>query len=637
MPDFFKAGGTLSATAPSYIRRQADDELYRALLDGEFCYVLSSRQVGKSSLVYQTIARLKQEGVATVNIDLTAIGTGNTREQWYFGLLDILGRQLGLQTEVEAFLDTHERLDPLHLWMQTLESIVLARIPGRIVVFMDEIEVVRSLSFSTDEFFAAIRACYNRRADNPDYERLTFCLVGSSTPAQLVANPDITPFNIGRGIELTDFTPEEAKPFAQRLEGTDSNGAKLLERILYWTNGHPYLTQRLCAELTRPPKSPASPDEVDALCRRIFFSEQETSKDTNLAFVSNLILKSGEDTGGVLELYRQLLLQKTGIHEDPASPLQAALELSGIVRREQGTLRVRNHLYAHVFNRKWINANLPDAEQRRIKAATRRNAFRIMGISAVVIALVSVIAGTIYFQNRNLEITIKQLQDEQLITRGLLYYADMNAIQKAYDEKNYDYAFELLWQNASNPERGFEWGYWYRKDPFLRTLEGHSGSVSSVALSTDGKHIVTGGWDNTARIWDAETGKELKRLEGYSGYVYAVALSTDGRRIVTGSYDNTARIWNAETGKELKRLEGNSGSVSSVALSTDGRRIVTGSVDNTARIWNAETGKELKKLEGHSSSVYAVAISADGKRIVTGSADKTAILWLSETPLDRKK
>src|SRR5579871_4155146 len=127
MPDFFKAGGTLSATAPSYIRRQADDELYRALLDGEFCYVLSSRQVGKSSLVYQTIARLKQEGVATVNIDLTAIGTGNTREQWYFGLLDILGRQLGLQTEVEAFLDTHERLDPLHLWMQTLESIVLAR------------------------------------------------------------------------------------------------------------------------------------------------------------------------------------------------------------------------------------------------------------------------------------------------------------------------------------------------------------------------------------------------------------------------------------------------------------------------------------------------------------------------------
>src|SRR5439155_22882702 len=123
-----------------------------------------------------------------------------------------------------------------------------------LVIFLDEIDAVRSLPFSIDEFFAAIRECYNRRAREPAFERLTFCLLGVASPADLTRDPRRTPFNIGRRIELTDFTDKEAAPLALGLElGTleragrpPKEARELLKRILYWTGGHPYLTQRLC-------------------------------------------------------------------------------------------------------------------------------------------------------------------------------------------------------------------------------------------------------------------------------------------------------------------------------------------------------------------------------------------------------
>src|SRR5713226_8799346 len=138
------------------------------------------------------------------------------------------------------------------------------RTTDKLVIFVDELDVVRSLSFSTDEFFAAIRECYTRRAEDPEFRRLTFCLLGVATPSDLIRDTRITPFNIGRRIELNDFTPQEAAPLAKglvspksKVQGPKSparpdsdlgpgNSELLLGRILYWTHGHPYLTQRLC-------------------------------------------------------------------------------------------------------------------------------------------------------------------------------------------------------------------------------------------------------------------------------------------------------------------------------------------------------------------------------------------------------
>src|SRR5689334_13656346 len=89
--DFYFVGGTLDAEAPCYVEREADHALYHALTRGEFCYVLTPRQMGKSSLMNRTAVRLRADGVTVALLDLTALGENQTAEQWYWGLLDLLG------------------------------------------------------------------------------------------------------------------------------------------------------------------------------------------------------------------------------------------------------------------------------------------------------------------------------------------------------------------------------------------------------------------------------------------------------------------------------------------------------------------------------------------------------------------
>jgi len=159
------------------------------------------------------------------------------------------------------------------------------------------------------------------------------------------------------------------------------------------------------------------------------------------------------------------------------------------------------------------------------------------------------------------------------------------------------------------------------------TLSGHTATVAAVAWSPDGKRVATGSEDKTAKVWDAETGKEVLVLSGHSGAVWSVAWSPDGKLLATGSDDTTAKVWEAETGKELRTLSGHDEAVDSVAWSPDGKRLATGSQDKTTKVWEAETGKEVRTLSGHEIAVDSVAWSPDGKRLATGSEDTTAKVW----------
>ncbi|KAF8962292.1 hypothetical protein BDZ97DRAFT_1702551 [Flammula alnicola] len=166
------------------------------------------------------------------------------------------------------------------------------------------------------------------------------------------------------------------------------------------------------------------------------------------------------------------------------------------------------------------------------------------------------------------------------------------------------------------------------------TLNGHTEAVTSVTFSEDGKHIVSGSYDMTIRLWDAETGEQLGMpLKGHTDVVFSVAFSGDGKRIVSGSGDKTICIWDAETGEQLGvPLKGHTDKVKSVAFSRDGKCIVSGSEDKTICMWDAETGEQLgMPLEGHSDGVYSVAFSGDGKHIVSGSGDKTIRVWDAES------
>jgi tetratricopeptide (TPR) repeat protein len=368
---YYVTGGTVRGDASCYVPRRADRDLYEGLTRGEFCYVLTSRQMGKSSLMVRTADRLRAEGVTAVVLDLTALGQNVSPEQWYDGLLVHMGQQLALEDELERCWLAHDHLGPLQRWMQAVRQVVLARRPGPVVVFVDEIDAVRSLPFSTDEFFAAIRECYNRRPEDAELRRLTFCLLGVATPSDLIRDVRTTPFNIGRRVELDDFNEQEAAPLLRGLGRDERAAAVLLRRVLHWTGGHPYLTQRLCqaVALDGGVRDAAG---VDRVCEAVYLAQRARERDDNLLFVRDRLLRGG-DRAGVLDLYARVWRGRR-VGDQELDPLVGVLRLSGVTRTVGGCLRVRNRIYRRVFDRAWVRTNMPGAELRRQRSAYRRGA-----------------------------------------------------------------------------------------------------------------------------------------------------------------------------------------------------------------------------------------------------------------------
>lgn len=195
--------------------------------------------------------------------------------------------------------------------------------------------------------------------------------------------------------------------------------------------------------------------------------------------------------------------------------------------------------------------------------------------------------------------------------------------------------YELMEAWRATREEDYGDFYWVRslRPPVVHLgtalrafLPGHEGQVYSLAISSDGRRIVSSSGDGTVRVWDAETGAELLCLHGHDELVHSAVISSDGRRIVSGAWDQTIRVWDAESGDEVDCLRGHQGGVTSVAISTDGRKIVSGSFDSTVRVWDAENGEELLCLRGHEDMVRGVGISSDGRRIVSASG-KTVRIW----------
>ncbi len=622
---FFLPGGTLPLNAPSYIRRRADDELFALLRQGEFCYILSSRQMGKSSLMVHVGARLQETGVRVAILDLNSIGHEDvTREQWYFSLALQLGERVGMESEAEEHWLKCRQTTPLQKWLATLRHLLHSS-AAPLVVFIDEIDQIRALPFATDDFFAAIRNSYNRRAHDPEFARLSFCLIGTALPCELIEDPRLTPFNVGARIELSDFSTAEVAALEPGLGRDRAVGTALLGRVYYWTGGHPFLTQRLC-RIIRDVPSIVSGDDVDRVCSRLFFSAEVREQEDNLNFVADRLLRGSEDTPALLTLYRQVL-RRGAVAESQNHRLIDVLLLSGIVRTEGRRMVVRNRIYATCFDLSWVREHMPDSEARRQAHAYRSGVIRASLVSAAIVSVFAALSLFALSASRSADLARRAATAALHHESHLLYDADIYRAGEAWNRNDAGLVDEILNETASYQDRAFEWTYLYAlSHQNLVTLAGHDGAVLASAFSADGS-AVTASDDGSVRFWDPGTGRLIHRITGPRDRITAIAMSGDGTRIAIGGRDGIATVCDAGTGRVLMPFHGQGGPVYSVAVSADGGSIATGYADGTADVWNISTGRRLVTLRRHNGPIFSIAFRNNGLSIVTGSNDGTAILW----------
>jgi WD40 repeat protein len=671
----YQVGGSLPLDAPSYVRRQADEDLFQALLRSEFCYVLNSRQMGKSSLWVQTMHRLQSVGICCGVIDLTAIGTQEvTPEQWYASVVGSLSNSFQLDFNVRAWWRDRTHLSLVSRLSEFIETILLVEIQHNVVIFIDEIDSLLSLDFPIDDFFAFIRAYYNKRAQKSTYKRLTFALLGVATPPDLIADKNRTPFNIGRAIELRGFELHEAIPLIPGLHKIASQPEVLLAEILHWTSGQPFLTQKLC-QLTLMATNPVSvipageeAHWVEQLVKEHIIDNWETQDEPeHLRTIRDRILSNSQRAARLLGIYQQILqppLSKEGqggvLTDD--SPEQMELLLSGLVEKQQGFLKVKNPIYQNVFDLEWVEEQLASLRpysqafdawiasrqqdaSRLLRGQALKDAsywaqgkslsdldYQFLAASQEVDSLeLQLVLEAERLKEVEARLTLKRKNAKrQKYWIAALSFALLNAIaagifaffqyQKALvSQRNQE--IEKIQKMARYSEALFALDK--RLDALIEALRARI-ELKHLA-STDPQTETMVELALRRSIYGAA---EFNRFSGYASVNNALDVSSDGEMIAAATIGDGIQIWQRD-GRLLGILKGYLGPVIGVSISPNGQLIASSNGDTTVKLWRRD-GTLVKTLTGFKAATGKVKFSPDGKLIIASSGDGTIKLWRSD-------
>jgi WD40 repeat protein len=357
----FVVGGPVQPDHARYVWRDADRELQHHLRLREYCHVLAPPQVGKTSLMAQAARQLRAQGRTVAALDLAEIGSRGFADdagRWYYSFAYRVVRELRIRTELSTWWQERSGLTTMQRLRDFFLEVVLAGTHDAVVIFLDRIEVLAEHPRAA-EIFDAIRACFDARATEPDYQRLCFVLLGTPASRRLLTERPDSVFAISEAVTLGDFTPGEIKELLRDLPVPAEVITGVADRVWHWTGGHPYLSHKLCRALARcPPVEIATAGAVDDCARRLYFGRNALREDAHLSLLVARLLARTPGCAARLTLLGRVG-KGASVAVDAGHRVQRELLDLGVLVDRDGTLGVRNRIYAGVFSPSWVNRHLP--------------------------------------------------------------------------------------------------------------------------------------------------------------------------------------------------------------------------------------------------------------------------------------
>ncbi len=642
--------GAIDFRNPTYLNRKADRELLAALKAGNFCYVLGGLHSGKTSLMLKTIKLLKAENYICVALDFNEVKNNLISvEAWYDGAIleletvgDLSRQSIDLWWSQKEVLSAVERL------IVFIEEVLLPNVSQKIVIFIDGIESASSINNPLEDIWALIEYCYQEKANNKKLERLNFALFGESIPQELQ--------QLGKSFELNNFEWKQVKPLIEGLKGKVKNPAAVMGEILYWTEGQPFLTQKVCKLIENYlgdsylGNGDGSDNDDRGLVEdlvKICIIENWESQDEppHLIRIGDRLLKNNQNSETLLKLYQKILnpplefkLQNSdsnqvGIIADNSSE-QKELIAAGLVSNKEEILKVNNPIYEAVFNEEWVQKKLEklgvkkeetpriknhekgrekppekkpeknsvNAETAKLEKAKGKIKIAVAGLVVISLAAAGGLAWAIeVFRN-----TQKQLQT----TETQLYRAQKE-LQEAQEGTK-------LEQQGVSALRQFEFA---EIEALLSAMQ--AGKELKEIVERDDRPLAQ--YPAIAPIFALQQILHKIYERNQIQNIKYISFSPTSEILAAIATDGTARLLKP-SGQTIAQLKGHEGPVSDITFSADGKFVATAGEDGTVRVWDF-FGKEIVKLEGHEGNLWDVTFSQDGQRLATAGEDGTARLW----------